>query len=108
MMRTNYNTKQFAEYLRKLVIAADDEWRVSKVTTDSKAGEEYFGKGPWAFFSVEEYDYDDKWHSTCGVYVGPKRAIYVEPVGLGIHPRKGIGKANEIFEKRVRDVLAGK
>ncbi len=101
---TNYTTKQFAEYLRKLVIERDEDWRVGKVS-ESAAGEEYYGKGPWFFFNVaERYPVNDR-KSECGVYVGPRRTIMMECFCAG---GGKIGKADDIFERRLRDVLAGR
>lgn len=105
-MKTNYTTKQFAQYLRKLCEECDDSWRVTKIS-ESSAAVEYYGPGPWFFFNVSERDYASGRRSECGVYVGPKRAIFQECVGTG-PAGNGIGKADEMFERRLRACLAGK
>ena len=59
--------------------------------------------GEWFFFNVSEHHGSTK--SECGVYVGPKRLIFMECLSSG--GSAGFGKADKIFERRLRDCLAG-
>lgn len=114
-MKSNWSTKTFAEYLRKLVEeAGEGEWRltprkgVEVVDSPSLEAEfeELYGPGKWYFFNVSEW-HEDRSKSECGVYVGPKRTYLVE----GCHRTGGAGalrKADEMFERRLRDALAGR
>jgi hypothetical protein len=101
-MRTNYTTKQFAEYLRKLCASRDEEeWVVTpiKPVEDKYLVAEFnelHGKGDYFYFSVRQrYTHQ----GDCGVYVGPKRFIEMIMNPYNVDP---------LFEKRLADCLAGK
>jgi hypothetical protein len=99
-MRTNYTTKQFALFLKKRCADFDEDWRfapkvgVESVTDGHLLAElEGVEKGAWFFFEAKSYGGSK---DSCGVYVGPKRAVLVFPAPYGTDPS---------FEPRLRECL---
>lgn len=99
-MKTNYTTKQFAVFLRKLCEKYDEDWRViprsgvETVEDKTRLDElQFAAKGAWYFFEVRDG------RKGCGVYVGPQRNILT-----------ACGPYNDdpIFEGRVLDCLHGR
>ena len=110
-MKSNYTTKQFALYLRKLCEERSEDWHftptrgVEEVTDTYRLDElNTNGIGKWFFFNVHERSHDYSEKSECGVYVGPKRQIVMQCIRTGRH---GFRKADNIFESRLRDCLEG-
>jgi len=100
VMKTNYTTKQFALFLRKLCEKYDEDWRMIPRTGVEPVEDKYrleelqmVAEGAWYFFQVKDG------RKGCGVYVGPKRSIIT-----ACDPYND----DSIFECRVLDCLHGK